>query len=309
MLVKKYEPTFGELAVMYLHHKRKGDDISRLRRWLDAFGDKPATSIRSFMVEEIMCAMKKEGYKPATIARSLVVLKAVYNRAVRNELIEKNPVARVAAPKFDNTLVRYLTEEQEVCLFEILPERLHPIVIVALHTGCRQGELLKLVWGDVDFNSGSFLARDPKNKTNRRVLMNSTVQEVLLFLPGQDVPAAPVFANTIGGAMARTHLSHDFKEAVEKANLAPFRFHDLRHTFASRLAMSGANDRTLQTLLGHKSQSMILRYAHLGPTHLWNAVKGLSKFSRRKLERTPRGFHRKVKTRKCLIKNGVPNRI
>ena len=294
---------------MYLHHKRKGDDISRLRRWLDAFGDKPATSIRSFMVEEIMCAMKKEGYKPATIARSLVVLKAVYNRAVRNKLIEKNPVARVAAPKFGNTLVRYLTEEQEVRLFEILPERLHSIVIVALHTGCRQGELLKLVWGDVDFNAGSFLARDPKNKTNRRVLMNSTVQEVLLFLPGQDVPAAPVFANTIGGAMARTHLSHDFKEAVEKANLAPFRFHDLRHTFASRLAMSGANDRTLQTLLGHKSQSMILRYAHLGPTHLWNAVKGLSKFSRRKLERTPRGFHRKVKTRKCLIKNGVPNRI
>ncbi|EQD38083.1 phage integrase, partial [mine drainage metagenome] len=72
------------------------------------------------------------------------------------------------------------------------------------------------------------------------------------------------------------NLRREFMDAVKKAALAPFRFHDLRHTFASRLAMNGANDRTLQTLLGHKSQTMILRYAHLGPTHLWNAVEGLA---------------------------------
>ena len=71
------------------------------------------------------------------------------------------------------------------------------------------------------------------------------------------------------------NLRRDFKQAIVKAGLTPFRFHDLRHSFASRLAMQGANDRTLQTLMGHKTQRMILRYAHLGPTHLLNALEGL----------------------------------
>ena len=79
--------------------------------------------------------------------------------------------------------------------------------------------------------------------------------------------------------MDARNLRRDFGIAVKKARLAPFRFHDLRHSFASRLAMQGANDRTLQTLMGHKTQRMILRYAHLGPTHLLNALEGLVKAS------------------------------
>ena len=72
-------------------------------------------------------------------------------------------------------------------------------------------------------------------------------------------------------------LSRAFATAVKKAGLEPFRFHDLRYTFASRLAMNGANDRTLQTLGGWKIPRMLLRYSHLGPSHLQDAVEGLVK--------------------------------
>ncbi|EAY56459.1 MAG: probable phage integrase [Leptospirillum rubarum] len=148
-------------------------------------------------------------------------------------------------------------------------------------------------------NSGTIFLRDTKSGESRRLLMNSKVQEVLLALPGRDVPGAPVFTDTLGGAMEGRNLRRDFDHAIKKAGLAPFRFHDLRHTFASRLAMMGANDRTLQTLLGHKSQRMILRCAHLGPTHLWNAVEGLASSTKKRI-----GTDTKTDTGKISGKGG-----
>ena len=279
---KIVKPTFKDLTGDYLdyaalHHKRKGDDLPRVQTWLDAFGSTIAEDVKPSQVEQVMARLKDEGMEAATIARRLVVLKAIYNRAFREDRIEKNPIARVRPPKFDNRIVRYLTPEQEERLFQVLPPRLHPIVTVALHTGCRQGELLRLQWGDVDFGSGTFLVRESKSGESRRVMMNSQVQTVLIGLSGRDNPGGSVFVNVLGKPMDGGGLRKEFIQAVQKAGLEPFRFHDLRHTFASRLAMNGANDRTLQTLLGHKSQTMILRYAHLGPTHLWNAVEGLTK--------------------------------
>ena len=279
---KIVKPTFKDLTGDYLayadlHHKRKGDDLPRVETWLEAFGSTIAEDVKLSQVEQVMARLKDEGMEAATIARRLVVLKAIYNRAFREDRIEKNPIARVRPPKFDNRIVRYLTPEQEERLFQALPLRLHPIVTVALHTGCRQGELLRLQWGDVDFGSGTFLVREAKSGESRRVMMNSQVQTVLIGMPGRNNPGGPVFTNVLGKPMDGGGLRKEFIEAVKRAGLDPFRFHDLRHTFASRLAMNGANDRTLQTLLGHKSQTMILRYAHLGPTHLWNAIEGLTK--------------------------------
>ena len=148
--VKKHDPTFRELAEMYaqyakIHHKRKGDNSTRIRRWLDAFGDKSAILIKPHMVEEIIAKMMDEGYKPATVARELVILKAIFNRAIKNELIERNPIARVSAPKFDNTVVRYLIPDQEERLFFALPECLHPIVIGSLHRQTRGKRMSKVV--------------------------------------------------------------------------------------------------------------------------------------------------------------------
>lgn len=268
--------TFDKLAKEYLEwvelrHKRNGDDASRVNPWIAAFGDIFADELKASQVESEIDRMKATTLKngktmaPATIARRLVVLKAIYNRAVRNEVLLRNPIAKVKPPKFDNTLVRYLTEEQEEKLFKQLSPRLHPLVTVALHTGCRQGELLALKWHDVDFVSGTFLLRDTKAGESRRIRMNSTVLKVLSECQGKEEAERQVFTDTLDQPMDARNLRRDFDKAVTKAGLQPFRFHDLRHTFASRLAMNGANDRTLQELLGHKTPRMILRYSHLGP--------------------------------------------
>lgn len=267
---------FKDLAADYLryadlHHKRQGDDIPRVQTWLDAFGSSPAEDVKPSQVEEVMSSLKQSGMQPATIHRRLTVLKAIFHRAEREGTIAKNPIRNVHPPKYDNSLVRYLDMAQEQKLFDALPDHLHPVVKTALYTGCRQGELMKLEWRDVDFRKGMFICRVTKSGESRWIPMNSIVRDVLstLFGEGQEA-TSKVFQ--VGHCKS---LSRSFAVAVKKAGLEPFRFHDLRHTFASRLAMNGANDRTLQMLGGWKTPRMILRYAHLGPSHLQDAVEGL----------------------------------
>jgi integrase len=127
----------------------------------------------------------------------------------------------------------------------------HDIVITAITTGLRQGELLRLSWADVDWNVGVLTVHETKAGERRRVPMNSTVVGLLSILK-QHNTASPV--HRIFQHDGR-YLRRAFDRAVKAAGLAPFRFHDLRHTFASRLAMQGANDRTLMALGGGSPRS------------------------------------------------------
>ena len=124
----------------------------------------------------------------------------------------------------------------------------------------------------MDWNTGTITIEESKSGESRRVPMNSIVQEILtalrLISPSQGDRIFPHDAR---------YLRRAFDIAVKEAGLSPFRFHDTRHTFASRLAMLGVNDRTLMTLGGWKSPRMLNRYAHLSPSHLWQAVEGLTK--------------------------------
>lgn len=279
---EKYERKrvyFKELAkdrILYAnaHHKRIGDDNARVRLWVDAFGDKDAATITPSMIEQVIYQLK-DRYAPATINRAVVVLKAIYNKAVRDGILTVNAATRVKLLKANNELVRYLTPDQEVRLLEYLPERFQSIVRVAINTGLRQGELLRLAWQDIDWNTGIMTINETKSGERRRVPMNSIVQEILLERQKLTTPSQQdrIFQHD------SRFLRRAFDRAVKEAGLSPFRFHDLRHTFASRLAMQGVNDRTLMTLGGWKSPRMLNRYAHLSPTHLWQAVEGLTKIT------------------------------
>ncbi len=269
---------FREIAEEYLkivdsRRSRKGDDHSRMKRWVSAFGDQDAATISARQIERVLAELQDEGRKPATLIRHLTVLKATFNRAKRLGLIRDNPAVLVKTGKPNNVLVRYLTPDQESRLLDLLPVAYHPVVIMAMHTGLRQGELLKLTWADIDWNVGVLTIQEPKADERQRIPMNSTVVGLLSTLKEKGLPGPldPVF-----GHDAR-YLRRAFDRAVKRAGLTPFRFHDLRHTFASRLAMQGANDRTLMALGRWKSPAMLSRYAHLSPTHLWEAVEGLTK--------------------------------
>lgn len=133
--------------------RRKGDDTARIRRWVAAFGDQDAKTITVRQIEKVLIELHNEGLEPATSLRHLGVLKAVFNRGKRLGLIKENPASLVKPPQVNNVLVRYLTPDQEIRLLAYLPEKYRPLIVMALNAGLRQGELLRLTWGDIDWNA------------------------------------------------------------------------------------------------------------------------------------------------------------
>ena len=134
--------------------------------------------------------------------------------------------------------------------------------------------MLRLTWADVDWFSGTIKIQETKTDDRRHAPMNSLVQRTLLNLKEatKPKPSEHVFP------FYPRYLSRAFKRAVSRAKPAPFRFHDLRHCFASRLAQLGANDRTLMEAGGWASPAMLKRYVHLSPSSVWQAVEGLTQF-------------------------------
>lgn len=283
-MAKSYEET-----VDANRRGRVGDDRSRIQRWIDAFGDQDSKTITPAQIQGVINAMvkekyipaqvqgeiipqEKEKYAPATIHRHLVVLKAILGSAEGFESLLVNIRKKVRLPQYNNELLRQLDQGQESALLDRLPARFHPIVVTALNTGLRQGELLCLAWSDVNWANGMLYIRKTKSGEPRRVPLNSTVQRILAELQASTKPKAEdhIFSHD-----AR-YLRRAFDKAIKAANLAPFRFHDLRHTFASRLATQGANDRTIMELGGWSSPRMLKRYVTLAPAHLWQAVEGLT---------------------------------
>ena len=158
---------FRELATEYTtavdaRRRRKGDDRSRIKRWVTAFGDQDAAIITPRQIERVLSDLQSEGREAGTLVRHLTVLKAMLNRAKRLGLLKDNPACLVHAPHVNNVLVRYLTPDQESALLNVLPERFRPVVLTALNTGLRQGELLRLTWADVDWNVGILTVQDTK---------------------------------------------------------------------------------------------------------------------------------------------------
>jgi len=300
---------FRDLATDYMtavdaRRRRKGDDRSRIKRWITAFGDQDAVTITPRQIERVLSDLQTEGREPATLVRYLTTLKAAFNRGKRLGLLKDNPTSAVQTPKVNNTLTRYLTTDQETALLDAMPERFRPVVLTAINTGLRQGELLRLTWADVDWNIGILTVQETKAGDRRRVPMNSTVQGILTDLKAKTHPGPTdrIFPHD------DRYLRRAFDRAVKVSGLTPFRFHDLRHTFASRLAMQGANDRTIMALGGWKSPRMLDRYAHLSPAHLWQAVESLTQVGT-VTKTVTREDDRQVELPQAVGKNGAGNGI
>lgn len=147
---------FAEIAQDYVQaldarRRRKGDDRARMNCWLSTFRDQDAATISPRQIEKVLTDLQNRGKRPATLIRHLAVLKATFNRAIRLGLLSNNPTRRVKTQKPNNMLVRYLTDEQEAILLNHMPPHYHGIVLTALNTGLRQGELLRLTWADIDW--------------------------------------------------------------------------------------------------------------------------------------------------------------
>ncbi|MGA2466209.1 MAG: site-specific integrase [Thermodesulfobacteriota bacterium] len=245
-----------------------------IKQLAEAFGNVPLRRFNSMLVEQYQTERLQKGNKPATVNRLVATLKHMFTKAVEWDMVEDETLKRVRKAKLleeNNRRLRYLSEEECQILVACCNEHLRPIVMTALCTGMRKGEILGLKWESVDLRHGLILLEQTKNGERREIPfrdnMRSTFQNVIRRL---DVPY--VFHDPATGKPYQD-VKKSFNTALGKAEVRNFHFHDLRHTFASRLAMAGIDLATIKELLGHKTITMTLRYAHLAPAHKAKAVE------------------------------------
>jgi integrase len=213
-------------------------------------------------------ALLQMGYAPATVVKFKNAISVVFSHAQEAERVAMNPVKLVKNPKVNNQRLRALSEMEQTALLEACKQsesqHLFAVVTLALTTGGRKSELLGLKWKNVDFRQKMLVFEDTKNSETRAVPMIGQAYTLLKAMaPGK--PKDLVFPNDAGQIY---HIRRAYETAVKRAGLENFRFHDLRHTAASNLAMSGATLYELQVYFGWKTPAMANRYAHLTRQHL-----------------------------------------
>lgn len=182
---------------------------------------------------------------------------------------------RVKLQEEENRRDRFLSVEEIQDLIEAAEPHLKPVLIFALNTGCRKGEILGLTWDRVDLKHGTIYLNKTKSGKPRKVPINDPLRAMLKGLVRR-LDTNLVFYNPATGG--RWHeLKRSFATACRKAKIHDFRFHDLRHTFASQLVMAGVDLTTVSRLLGHASLTMTLRYSHIASDHFQEAVDVLAR--------------------------------
>lgn len=241
--------------------------------WVIALSEITPKTINEYKVKR-----RNEGVGPASINRELATMKKAFNLAIREwEWIEKNPVARVSMEEENNKRDRWLTSEEEERLLEVCPLWLREFVTFGLNTGMRLGEIISLEWKGVDLFRKTVMILKSKNKEPRTIPINETAFEMLKSKAKVKSISGLIFHSPTHTKVHITSVDHAFKNAVKRAKIEDFHFHDLRHTFATRLVQLGKDLYKVQRLLGHKNPSMTQRYAHHYPESLRDAVEVLDK--------------------------------
>ncbi len=252
-------------------------DIQLVNNLVSFFQEKLLHELTPLDIEKY----KKERIKTvasATVNRELACLKTIFNKAIEWEKVEQNPVRKVKLYKENNRRVRYLESNEIDRLLRECSGHLNPIIIVALNTGMRRGEILNSKWSDVDINQRLIYIMNSKSGEKREIPVNNLLLELLKRLK-EGSKSDYVFSHEDGSPFGK--VDKGFRSACKRAGIKDFRFHDLRHTFASHLVMNGVDLKTIQELLGHKSLEMTLRYAHLSPDHKRKAVDNLGEKMRK----------------------------
>ncbi len=215
--------------------------------------------------------------KTVMFNRVLATISHLYSIAIEFGKVERLPITTAKKRIKEKGRLRYLLPSEVEKLLDNCPEPLKSIVVMALHAGMRKGEILSLRLGEsLDLDNRRISLARTKNDEPRYIPINETLFEALAPLAREKEPGAFVFARKSNGSPFRD-IKKGFAAALERAAIADFHFHDLRHTFASNLVMSGVDLFAVKELLGHKDIKMTMKYAHLSPEHRTTAVKVLDR--------------------------------
>ena len=265
-------PAFNEITTDYLQHQK---DIKQIRSYTRTeqavshfskiFGDKKLNNITASDIDIYKQRRLKDGIKLNTIVRDLVVIRHLFNFAYnRRKFYGRNPVSESGLPQIFDQKERVLTPVEQDELLKHSSDSLVGIIKLALNTGMRRGEILGLKWEWIDLKESyiNLPSTHSKSKKSRRIPINPIVKKILIELKLKSGDRDLVFqvSPTVHGA--RTWLQREFKVACKKAGIEGIRFHDLRHTAATRLVESGIPLHAVSELLGHSSIRMTERYSH-----------------------------------------------
>ncbi len=252
------------------------------KNWIEPIvGNKPLKDITIFDCERIKKRMRTGEKSDRTIEYTLAVLRQVFTWARKFKVyVGANPLLEVDKPKYDNRKQRFLSREETEGLMAALKTRsrqLYQMSLISLHTGLRAGEIFALTWGDMDFDRGLIMLRDTKNTETRYGFMTDALkQELMTLTVGK--PSELVFKDNAGHKIKSISATWDrlvndlgMNTGVEDRRMK-FTFHGLRHSFASNLVAIGVDLFRVQQLLGHKTPKMTLRYSHMRPDDLREAI-------------------------------------
>lgn len=287
------------------------DTVSRLRYNFSHLLKRPLTEITPWVIEKWRSEQIKTLKAKPTINRDVATLKAALSKAVTWKIIDANPLTEVKPVKTDTKgKVRYLSENEESQIrntlaarderkkverengnrwrrerdYEELPslegkvyaDHITPMVLLTLNTGIRRGEAFDLTWEHINFKTRVLTVEGEtaKSSQTRHLPLNDEALSVLSAWRAQGVGGALVFPGKNGGRLDNVRKA--WAGVLTDAGIQDFRWHDLRHTFASNLVMKGIPLNTVRELLGHADLTTTLRYAHLAPDHKADAVAVLN---------------------------------
>lgn len=293
--------------------KRGAETISRLKRRFSTLLNERLDDLSDRKLEKWITERKSAGINNATINRNIGMLKAALSKAVEWKILDRHPLISLKKQKTDQSIkIRNLNNHEELKLYDALDIReerlrldratanqwrvarshkpfsdlyekpyadyLKPMVILSLNTGIRQGELFSLEWSNIDFerNLLSVLGSQSKNGQTRHIPLNTTVFTLLNnWKLCTGTTSGLVFPNKSG--IKFNNIKRSWTSVLKLAEIRHFRWHDLRHTFASNLVMAGVDLNIVRELLGHSNLRTTLKYAHLSPQIKAEAVNKLIK--------------------------------
>jgi integrase len=290
--------------------KSATEQLKRIRSDFADYLTKPIAALDLPAIEKLRQKWKQGGKQHRTINRDIQRIQSVLSRAVEWGILDQHPLKALKPMKFDEAgRVRFLSAAEESALRTALDTRqermrserarfnewrvtrhlaplpnldaemldhLKPMVLLALNTGMRRGELFSLKWADVDLSERilTVQAASAKSGQTRRIPLNPEAVTVLKAWEGASSKHDLVFPGAEGKRL--TNINKSWSGVVKLAGITGFNFHDLRHTFASRLVQRSVDLNTVRTLLGHSEISMTLIYAHLADDHLRAAVERMA---------------------------------
>lgn len=263
-----------EAAVRWIQessHKRSLCSDQMHLRWLHThLKDIQLDEIDSHLIQKISLAKTNSGVTKATVNRMLALMRAILNKAVNEwEWLEKIP--RIKLQKEENRRMRWLSPHEAATLIAELPEHLANMALFTLATGLRQNNVKSLQWQDIDLVNEHAWIHPDQSKSNKAIAvpLNETAMAVLRKCLNKH----PHYVFTYSGKPIDQVNTKAWKKALSRAKIKNFRWHDLRHTWASWHVQNGTSLQTLQELGGWSCFNMVLRYAHLGSQHLREAAK------------------------------------